>query len=97
MTKDDIQQIIMDVLRDYCEQNGKDVPELTRNTPMLGSNSFLDSLGLVSVIIDIEMALNDAGANISLTSETSMSTRISPFRSIGALCNHIADQLGITD
>ena len=97
MNKEEIQQIIMNVLRDYCEQNGITVPELTKNTPLLGSNSILDSLGLVSVIIDIESAFTDAGAEVSLATESAMSHRISPFRSIGALCNYIADQLGVTD
>lgn len=97
MNKEKIQQIIMDVLRDYCEQNEITVPELTPNTPLLGSKSVLDSLGLVSVIIDIETACNEQGADVSLASESAMSARISPFRSVGSLSNYIAEQLGITD
>ena len=97
MNKEKIQQIIMDILRDYCEQNGITVPELTTNTPLLGSRSVLDSLGLVSVIIDIESAFTDERAEVSLASESAMSARISPFRSIGSLSNYIAEQLGITD
>ena len=39
----------------------------------------------------------DEDVEISLTSEAAMSGRISPFRSVGSLCNFIARQLGIEE
>jgi hypothetical protein len=54
-------------------------------------------MGLVNVIVDIETAFLDEDVEVSLTSETAMSGRISPFRSVGSLCNFIARQLGIEE
>ena len=47
----------------------------------------------MNVIVDIETAFLDENIEISLTSEAAMSARISPFRTISALCNFIANQL----
>ena len=54
-------------------------------------------MGLVNIVVDIETAFLDEDIAISLTSETSMSGRISPFRTIGSLCNFIARQLGLEE
>jgi hypothetical protein len=54
-------------------------------------------MGLVNVIVDIETAFLDEDIDVSLTSEAAMSSRISPFRSIGSLCNFIARQLGVEE
>ena len=53
----------------------------------------MDSVGLVSTVVDIESALLEEGVDISLTSETAMSARISPFRTIGSLCSFIEREL----
>ena len=39
----------------------------------------------------------DEDVEISLTSETAMSLRLSPFRTIGSLCDYIARQLGLEE
>ena len=44
-------------------------------------------MGLVNIVVDIETAFLDEDIEISLTSETAMSGRISPFRTIQSLCN----------
>ena len=54
-------------------------------------------MGLVNCIVDIETSFLDEGMEISLTSEAAMSGRISPFRSVGALCIFIARQLGVME
>jgi hypothetical protein len=50
---------------------------------------------LVNLIVDIETAFLDEDIEISLASESAMSSRISPYRSVGSLCNFIAKQLGV--
>ena len=64
---------------------------------LIGSARILDSMGLVNIVVDIETAFLDEDIEISLTSETAMSGRISPFRTIGSLCNFIARQLGLEE
>ena len=81
---------------DYCKENDIEV-EITKDTPLIGSSKIMDSMGLVNNIVDIETAFLDEDVEISLTSEAAMSGRISPFRSVGSLCNFIARQLGIEE
>lgn len=97
MQKKQIEEIVFSVIHEFCNDNGISVEELSLDTPLIGSNKLLTSMGLVNVIVDIETALLDEDIEVSLTSETAMSSRISPFRSVGALCNFIARQLNVEE
>jgi acyl carrier protein len=98
MEKNQINEIVFNTINDYLSMNNVAIEgELTKDTALIGSNRILDSMGLVNVIVDIETAFLDEDAEISLTSEAAMSGRISPFRSIGSLCNFIARQLGVEE
>lgn len=96
MDKEKINEIVINTLKDYCEANDIQV-EINKDTALIGSNKILDSMGLVNTIVDIETAFLDEDVEISLTSEAAMSGRISPFRSVGSLCNFIARQLGVEE
>jgi acyl carrier protein len=96
MNKETINEIVIATIKDYCDEKEIDVV-LSKDTPLIGSTRILDSMGLVNVIVDIETAFLDEDVEISLTSEAAMSGRISPFRSVGSLCNFIARQLGIEE
>ena len=96
MNKNQINEIVITTIKNYCDMNDIQV-ELTKDTPLIGSSRILDSMGLVNTIVDIETAFLDEDVEISLTSEAAMSSRISPFRSVGSLCNFIARQLGIEE
>ena len=96
MDKNQIYNIVITTIKNYCEENDIQV-ELTKDTPLIGSYRIFDSMGLVNTIVDIETAFLDEDVEISLTSEAAMSSRISPFRSVGSLCNFIARQLGIEE
>ncbi len=96
MDKAKINEIVIATIKNYCEENGIQA-EINKDTPLIGSAKILDSMGLVNNIVDIETAFLDEDVEISLTSEAAMSGRISPFRSVGALCNFIARQLGIEE
>lgn len=98
MEKSKINEIVIGAITDYCETNGIELAEaINEHTPLIGSARILDSMGLVNVIVDIETAFLDEDIEISLTSEAAMSGRISPFRSVGSLCNFIARQLGVEE
>lgn len=98
MDKEKIQEIVFNTIEMYCVSNAIALAEeLTEHTPLIGSNRILDSMGLVNIIVDIETAFLDEGIEVSLTSETAMSGRISPFRSIGSLSSFIARQLGVEE
>lgn len=93
MTTEKIFEIVTDTIKDYCDNNNIQICELNKDTALIGSNRILDSMGLVNVIVDIETAFLDENIEISLTSEAAMSSRISPFRSIGSLCSFIERQI----
>jgi acyl carrier protein len=59
-------------------------------TRLLGSQSVLDSMHLVSLIITIERELEDAfGVSLTLADERALSMKESPFRSIQSLADYI--------
>lgn len=61
------------------------------DAPLFGSGSALDSLGLVSLLIDIEDALRDRGIEVMLSDARAMSQERSPFRSVAALVMFIQE------
>lgn len=96
MDKKQINEIVLGTIQGYCDANGI-TEELTMDTHLIGRTRIMDSMGLVNTIVDIETAFLDEDVEISLTSETAMSLRLSPFRTIGSLCDYIARQLGIEE
>ncbi|PHR89734.1 MAG: hypothetical protein COA78_35640 [Blastopirellula sp.] len=66
---------------------------IDKEAPIFGQDSPLDSLGLVSLLIDIEDALADEEVEISLSDEKAMSQRHSPYRDVPTLVAYINSQL----
>ncbi len=59
-------------------------------TRLLGSQSVLDSMHLVSLIVTIEREVEDAfGVALTLADERALSMKASPFRSIQSLVDYI--------
>ena len=72
------------------EREGEVQVPLAIETPLFGKNSLLDSLALVSVIVDVETAVSDElGEAICLTSEEALTQEKSPFADVRALCDYI--------
>lgn len=92
----EIESIVNNTITEYLKSNGTQA-DVNNNSALIGSNKILDSMGLVNVIVDIESVFLDEDIEITLTSEAAMSARISPFRSVGSLCNFIAKQLDINE
>ena len=83
--------VVLSSLRELLTQNGDDIPSPFDETVVLvGKESVIDSLGVVSLIVEIEQAL-ETGHDVSVTlaSDRAMSERNSPFRSVGVLTDHI--------
>jgi len=67
-------------------------------TTLHGGEDGIDSLSLVSLIVDIENRVAaQLGKDVVLADEKAMSERNSPYRSVGALCEFIAGRLKETD
>jgi acyl carrier protein len=91
MEKSDITNIVIEVLGEYLETQGEK-KIITMDTQLFGSESLLDSMGLVNVVIDLESRFLDENLSISLTSEKAMSRKRSPFKSVSVLSDYIFAQ-----
>jgi acyl carrier protein len=91
LNKDVIQAIILQALKNINEERGPDEQlKIDLNTRLFGADAVLDSLSLVSVIVDVESAVSDqAGREISLTDDRAMSQEISPFSDVNSLTAYI--------
>lgn len=77
------------VIKALLETNGHEtrIPGvLEAKTVLFGENGILDSIGLVTLIVAVEQAIEETfGVSISLADEKAMSQRNSPFRTIDSL------------
>jgi acyl carrier protein len=88
-------QEIIAIVINQVEQINETFPDaqkitVNENTVLFGNGSSIDSLSLVSVIVDLEMLFSDEhGFDISLTDDRAMTREISPFDSITSLVDYI--------
>lgn len=66
------------------------------DAPLFGDGSPLDSMGLVTLTMDVEDALADQGVEVSLSDPRAMSRKQSPFRTVATLVQFIEEQMGKT-
>ena len=69
--------------------------ELSGDTALFGRDGLFDSLGLVSLVVAVEEAIEDQyGVSISLADQRAMSEKHSPFRSVGSLAEYAGRLIG---
>jgi acyl carrier protein len=90
----DPENIIAAIYRAVDWINGELPPDRqlikTPETRLLGSESVLDSMRLVTLIVTIEREVEDAfGVALTLADERALSMKESPFRSIQSLADYI--------
>jgi len=70
---------------------------LDTSTVLLGNGAIVDSLGLVTVIVNLEQKLEQAyGISVSLADERAMSHKSSPFRTVSSLTEYVGQLLSET-
>jgi hypothetical protein len=91
LNKGAIQAIILQALNNINEERSSDEQlKVDLHTRLFGTDAVLDSLSLVSVIVDVESAVSEqAGCDICLTDDRAMSQEISPFTDVNALTAYI--------
>ena len=83
-------EIVLSALRDAVEQNGGDPTAVTDETVIVGPGAVIDSIGVVSLIVDIEQRLEmEHEVSVTLANDRAMSQRNSPFRTPAVLADHI--------
>jgi acyl carrier protein len=83
-------ELVLSSLRDAVEQNGGDSAGVNTETVIVGPEAVIDSIGVVSLIVDIEQRLEmDHQVSVTLANDRAMSQRSSPFRTPAVLAEHI--------
>ncbi|WP_158771810.1 hypothetical protein [Paraglaciecola sp. L1A13] len=90
MTHNEIQSLVLAAieLTNQSREDAEQVP-VSIDTPLFGRQGYLDSMGLVALLIDIEDMLQDQDINVSLSDERAMSAANSPFKNVSSLVEHI--------
>ena len=93
MERKDILKIVLDQVELLKETFSKEQQfEVNDNTILFGKNSNIDSLSLVSLIVDLESIFFDEfNLEISLTDDNAMTRKISPFDTISTLTDYILE------
>lgn len=97
LTRGQIEKIVLHALHDINDERSPGEQfAVGPDTLLFGPDAPLDSLSLVSVIVDVEQAVSDAaGTEVSLTDDRAMSQKVSPFTDVAALTSYILTVPGV--
>lgn len=89
--KNKIKNIIFKTIGELNETLKNKIPlDKGLDIPIFGGKGYLDSLGLVNLLVSIEQNIEDEfDINLTIADERAMSQRNSPFRTIGTLVKYI--------
>jgi acyl carrier protein len=91
----DVSALVIDSLNEILsmmeEKDRPQIESLDESTRLIGRKAVLDSLGLVSLIVDIEQKISDDyGISLIIAGERAMSQEKSPFRTVGTLAEYVS-------
>lgn len=84
-------KIVIASIQEVFAQTGMPAASaLTEDTVLVGKDAVLDSLGVVSLIVEVEQRVeSEHNASVTLANDKAMSARNSPFRTVGVLTDHV--------
>lgn len=90
-----VESIIINQIETYNQSADKKIDLSAGNdTVLFGRGSVIDSIDFVSLIIDIEQAVEDkTGKHVTLSDERAFSRKNSPFRTVATLADYINGEL----
>lgn len=87
-------QIFQVVLESVVNHSGILPNELNENSRLIGNGRILDSIGLVSMLVELESRLAEkTNLSVRLMDDRAMSQSKSPFRTAGTLTDYIVTLL----
>ncbi|SPM37082.1 hypothetical protein MRAB57_4925 [Mycobacterium rhizamassiliense] len=94
--KDAVERIIFEALETLNNERGSDEQiDIGPDTALFGPDALLNSLELVSVMVDIETLSADAfGQSVALTDDKAMERDPVPFVNVSTLTAYILELLG---
>lgn len=95
ITRTEILSLILNRLKKLgAELHKPALAEATEQTRLFGDKADLDSMGLVTLIADLEYDLQQqVGRSVSLVDEKAMSRLTSPFRRVDYLADYLVELL----
>ena len=92
-----MRQEIIDLIIETANELGEDEigleGQLNEDTVLFGKDGALDSMGLVTLIVAVEQAIEDRfDRSVGLADEKAMSQAKSPYRSVGSLADYAVSQ-----
>lgn len=93
-----MQQEIIDLIIETANGLGEEEigysAQMNGDTVLFGKEGALDSMGLVTLVIAVEQAIEDKyDQSVSLADEKAMSQERSPYRSVASLAEYAASQI----
>jgi acyl carrier protein len=91
VSRTEIASLVLSSLRGMLSKKDGPPPDgMGESTSLIGRGSLLDSLGLVTLIVDLEQRLEDEyGISLTLADERAMSQKNSPFRTVRSLADYV--------
>lgn len=91
LNKDAVHATIFQALKNVNDERGPDEQlKIGLDTRLFGVDAVLDSLSLVSLIVDVEDAISEAsGRDVVFTDDRAMSQEVSPFTDVNSLTAYI--------
>lgn len=92
--KDELIVLILDILRGMETEIAPTNGGWTSETPLFGREGILDSIGLVTLVVAVEQAIEDRySAFVSLADDRAFAQKNSPFRTVDSLAEYAAQIL----
>lgn len=83
--------LVLEVIADYFESVGLTYT-IDPETVLVGPGGVLDSIGLVTVVLDLEAALRERGLDVSLSADQALSAKSSPFRTPSSFADFVQSE-----
>lgn len=95
--REKIQELVFNCTKEFFENSDYELnTSINEKFRLIGNSSPLDSMGLVSLIVDIEESINDEfDVEIVIASEKAMSAKTSPFINLEKLILFIEEELNL--
>lgn len=92
--KNELVALILEILNGMNTEIAPSNGGWTSDTPLFGREGILDSIGLVTLVVAVEQAIEDRyGALVSLADDKALAQKNSPFRTVGSLAEYAAQIL----
>ena len=90
----ELESKIIKFLEEFLEEELDESIELSLDSKLFGGGGPLDSMALVTLVVDLEELIeDDYGKTITLADEKAMSRRTSPFSRVQNLIDYVQEQL----